>query len=339
MCRYLDRLREREGFIDRNIPKEIMKSSSIHIKAPRQKTSKKIHIHILAYPLPSIQVLYMTSTDIHINQTQGYTQTHTYHIHTHTHTFMLTSHLHPLSFTVEDSNTLDLSDVLCRAQKRRRKIQGGWSYPFLDHRPGKEKPSPTEMMRLWNTWKRARRCCLRFRGQSNGGCIRRLLPSKNCWGLNRKQRNKDSRLCSCNSSPVTRWFCSLWTMVNSQHHSSQVPSWNTTTPPTTSRAWSKHPSQAYQQPQPAVEQPVIPPCPPALPYPHHTLPPPSKMFTAFHPSYVTLTNNYTHCRLVLAMWSTCFRGASWFCSECLFIVWGVSYFLRFEMKVVICFFS
>ncbi|KAL2082804.1 hypothetical protein ACEWY4_022622 [Coilia grayii] len=61
------------------------------------------------------------------------------------------------------------------------------------------------------------------------------------------------------------------TLVNSQHHHpSQVPSWNTTAPPTTSRAWPiqpHHPSQAYQQPQPTVEQPVIPPYPPAPPYP------------------------------------------------------------------------
>lgn len=61
------------------------------------------------------------------------------------------------------------------------------------------------------------------------------------------------------------------TLVNSQqHHSSAMPSWNTTTPPTTSRAWPKqphHPSQSYQQPQPTVEQPVIPPYPSASPYP------------------------------------------------------------------------
>ncbi|XP_062409562.1 uncharacterized protein LOC134100403 [Sardina pilchardus] len=61
------------------------------------------------------------------------------------------------------------------------------------------------------------------------------------------------------------------TLVNTQHHhSSAMPSWNTTTTPTTSRAWPPlphPPSQSHQQLHPTVEQPVIPQYPPASQYP------------------------------------------------------------------------
>ncbi|XP_055021162.1 uncharacterized protein LOC129412124 [Boleophthalmus pectinirostris] len=61
----------------------------------------------------------------------------------------------------------------------------------------------------------------------------------------------------------------LSTLVNSQqHHSSTVPAWNSTTWP----MQPHHPSQAYQQPQPTVEQPVIHSYPPARQYPSTSYP-------------------------------------------------------------------
>lgn len=77
----------------------------------------------------------------------------------------LTLHLHPLSFTVEDSsNAIDESNVAeaqsTENEEKDPSVEGsekGGSYPFLEHRHEREKPSLTELMRCWNIWQKAER--------------------------------------------------------------------------------------------------------------------------------------------------------------------------------------